>query len=511
MTGQSGNRSDDRAINRSHDRANDRSLKKSILYSNERARRGEDEQVEENHDRSIWNRSDDRAINRSHDRANDRSLKNTILYSNERARKGEDEQVEESHDRSIWNRSHDRANDRSLKNTILYSIERARRGEDEQVEESHDRSIWNRSDDRAINRSHDRANDRSLKKSILYSNERARRGEDEQVEGSHERSIWNRSDDRAINRSHDRANDRSLKKSILYSNERARRGEDDKPKTSTQMTDLSSENVNERFHPWKIRMYRVHSGSSVYEERSVASMDDAASGFDTPRSAFATTNAAVSRTETAEARRPSRYRPNQEARRGTREHCSEIGIHPTRSESYNLMSGRRRGRSSEDPTGRDFSFDRPQQLVPEVGYRDNNRAYGYSEYDTNYSVPNVGNDVSRHFDERELYRGYGGWDADGRTDDCGIEQSFPTSERRYDNDHGYSSQDAGINFCDREYSRYRSPSRERSRTFCAGPSFEPNPGSKTFSGRFQDRTRPMSRSPEYAAHTTTQCDEAGEV
>ena len=266
------------------------------------------------------------------------------------------------------------------------------------------------------------------------------------------------------------------------------------------MTDLSSENVNERFHPWKIRMYRVHSGSSVYEERSVASMDDAASGFDTPRSAFATTNAAVSRTETAEARRPSRYRPNQEARRGTREHCSEIGIHPTRSESYNLMSGRRRGRSSEDPTGRDFSFDRPQQLVPEVGFRDNNRAYGYSEYDTFYSGPNVGNDVPRHFDERELYRGYGGWDADGRTDDYGIEQSFPTSERRYDNDHGYSYQDAGINFCDREYSRYRSPSRERSRTFCAGPSFEPNPGSKTFSGRFQDRTRPMSRSPEYAAH-----------
>ena len=226
------NRSDDRAINRSHDRANDRSLKKSILYSNERSRRGEDEQVEESHDRSIWNRSDDRAINRSHDRANDRSLKKSILYLNERARRGEDEQVEESHDRSIWNRSddrainrsHDRANDRSLKKSILYSNESARRGEDEQVEESHDRSIWNRSDDRA--------NDRSLKKSILYSNERARRGEDEQVEESHDRSIWNRSDDRAINRSHDRANDRSLKKSILYSNERARRGEDEQVEES---------------------------------------------------------------------------------------------------------------------------------------------------------------------------------------------------------------------------------------------------------------------------------------
>ena len=277
--------------------------------------------MEESHDRSIWNRSDDRAINRSHDRANDRSLKKSILYSNERAK----------------------------------------RGEDEQVEESHDRSIWNRSDDRAINRSHDRANDRSLKKSILYLNERARRGEDEQVKESHDRSIWNRSDDRAINRSRDRANDRSLKKSILYLNERARRGEDDKPKTSIQMNDQSSENVNERSHPWKIRMYRVHSGSSIYEERSVASMDDAAPGTNTPRSAFNTPNAAVSRTETAEARRPSRYRPNQEARRGTREHCSEIGIYPTRSESYNLMSGRRRGRSSEDPTGRDFGFDRPQQ------------------------------------------------------------------------------------------------------------------------------------------------------
>jgi len=127
------------------------------------------------------------------------------------------------------------------------------------------------------------------------------------------------------------------------------------------MNDQSSENVNERSHPWKIRMYRVHSGSSIYEERSVASMDDAAPGTNTPRSAFNTPNAAVSRTETAEARRPSRYRPNQEARRGTREHCSEIGIYPTRSESYNLMSGRRRGRSSEDPTGRDFGFDRPQQ------------------------------------------------------------------------------------------------------------------------------------------------------
>ena len=301
-------------------------------------------------------------------------------------------------------------------------------------------------------------------------NERARRGEDEQVEESHDRSIWNRSDDRAINRSHDRANDRSLKKSILYSNERARRGEDDKPKTSTQMTDLSSENVNERSHPWKIRMYRVHSGSSVYEERSVASMDDAASGFDTPRSAFATTNAAVSRTETAEARRPSRYRPNQEARRGTREHCSEIGIHPTRSESYNLMSGRRRGRSSEDPTGRDFSFDRPQQLVPEVGYR--RREIGLMG--TLSTIPTIVDSMWATMilvilTNRKLYRGYRGWDADGRTDGYGIEQSFPTSER-YDSDHGYSFQDAGINFCDREYLRYRSPSRERSRTFCAGPS-----------------------------------------
>ena len=54
------------------------------------------------HDRSIWNRSDDRAINRSHDRANDRSLKKSILYLNERSRRDEDEQVEESHDRSIW-------------------------------------------------------------------------------------------------------------------------------------------------------------------------------------------------------------------------------------------------------------------------------------------------------------------------------------------------------------------------------------------------------------------------
>ena len=70
----------DRPSDRSDDRANDRSLKNPILYSNERARRNEDEQVEESHDRAIWNRSDDRAINRSHDRAIDRSLKKPILY-----------------------------------------------------------------------------------------------------------------------------------------------------------------------------------------------------------------------------------------------------------------------------------------------------------------------------------------------------------------------------------------------------------------------------------------------
>ena len=40
-------------------------------------------------DRSIWNQSDDRAINRSHDRANDRSLKKSILYLNERSRRDE--------------------------------------------------------------------------------------------------------------------------------------------------------------------------------------------------------------------------------------------------------------------------------------------------------------------------------------------------------------------------------------------------------------------------------------
>ena len=243
------------------------------------------------------------------------------------------------------------------------------------MEESHDR---------AINRSHDRAIDRSLKKPILYLNERARRGEDEQVEESHDRAIWNRSDDRTINRSHDLAIDRSFKKPILYLNERARREEDElrirsrnqvfinrfwglekdnKPKTSTQMNELSSENVIDRPHPWKIRMYRVHSGSSIYEERIVASMDDAAPGINTPRSAFATPNAAVSRTETAEARRSSGYRPNPEAGRGTREHCIEFGSRPTRSESFNLHSGRMRGRSSEDPTGRDFGFDRPQQYV----------------------------------------------------------------------------------------------------------------------------------------------------
>ena len=213
-------------------------------------------------------------------------------------------------------------------------------------------------------------------------NERARRDEDEQVEESRDRSIWNQSDDRAIDRSHDRADDRSLKKSILYLNERARREEDelrtrcrnqvfvnrfsgiekdDKPNTLTQINELSSDNVIERSHPWKIRMYRVHSGSSIYQERSVASMDDAAPGINTPRSAFATSNAAVSRTETAEARRPSRYRLNEEARRGTREYRSEIGSHPTRSESFNLHSGRTRGHSSEDPTRRDFGFDRPQQ------------------------------------------------------------------------------------------------------------------------------------------------------
>ena len=214
------------------------------------------------------------------------------------------------------------------------------------MEESHDRSIWNRSDDRANDRSRDRANDRSLKKSI-YLNERARRGEDEQVEESH---------DRSIRREEDELRTRCRNPVLVYRFSDLEK--DDKPKTSTQMNELSSKNVNEQSHPWKIRMYRVHSGSSIYEE---ASMDDAAPGFDTPRSAFNTPNAAVSRTETAEARRPSRYRPNQEARRGTREHRSEIGIHPTRSESFNLHSGRMRGRSSEDPTGRDFGFDRPQQ------------------------------------------------------------------------------------------------------------------------------------------------------
>ena len=557
------NRSDDRAINRSHDRAIDRSLKKSILYSNERARRDENAQVDESRDRSIWNRSDDRAINRSHDRAIDRSLKKPVLYLNERARRDEDEQVEKSRDRSIWNlsddrainRSHDRVIDRSLKKSILYLNERARRDEDTQVEESHDRSIWNRSDDRAINRSHDRAIDRSLKKSILYSNERARRDEDAQVDESRDRSIWNRSDDRAINRSHDRAIDRSLKKPILYLNERARRDEDTqmeggdqafwnrsggrkddrllrrsvsyskersrreenelrtrsqnrvfinsfgdlekgiKPKASTQINEPPFENVIEQTRPWKIRMYRVHSGSSIYEERSVASMDDAAPGVNTPRSAFATPNAAVSRTETAEARRPSRYRPNQEVRTTTREYRSEFGSHPIRSEAH---SRRRRERSSEDPTRRDFGFDRPQQLVLEVGFGIEDRAYGYSEYETYYSGLNVGNDDSRHFDEQQLYQGYGGWDADERPVDYGIEESFPPCGG-YDIENGYSFQDAGLNFSDREYPRYRSPSRERSRTFRPGPSFEPDPGSRIFSERFRDRTRPLSRSPEYAA------------
>ena len=150
--------------------------------------------------------------------------------------------------------------------------------------------------------------------------------------------------------------------------------------------------------------------------------------------------------------------------------------------------------------GRDFGFDRPQQLVPEVGFGNENRACGYSEYDTYYSGFNVGNDDSRHLDEQELYRGYRGWDADERTVDYGIEQSFPASGR-YEKDNGYSFQDAGMNFSYPEYPRGRSPSRERSRTFRAGPSFETDPGSRTFSGRFRDRTRPLSRSPEYAAHT----------
>ena len=184
-------------------------------------------------------------------------------------------------------------------------------------------------------------------------------------------------------------------------------------------------------------------------------------------------------------------------------HCNEIGIYPTRSESYNLMSGRRRGRGSKDPVGRDFGFERLQQLVPEVGFGNENRAYGYSEYDNpHYSGLNVGNDDSRHFDEQETYRGYGGWDADERTVDYGILHSFPTSGR-YENDKGYYSQDTGINSSDQEYPRYRSPSRERSRTFRAGPSSEPDPGSRTFSGKFRYRTRPLSRSPEllYAAHS----------
>ena len=56
-----------------------------------------------------------------------------------------------------------------------------------------------------------------------------------------------------------------------------------------------------------------------------------------------------------------------------------------------------------------------------------------------------------------------------------------------------------MNFCDREYTRYRSPSRERPRTFRAGPSLEPDPSSRTFSGRFREGTRPLSRSPEYVA------------
>ena len=133
-----------------------------------------------------------------------------------------------------------------------------------------------------------------------------------------------------------------------------------------------------------------------------------------------------------------------------------------------------RERSSEDPTRRDFGFDRPQQLVPEMGFGIEDRAYGYSEYETYCSGLNVGNDDSRHFDEQQLYQGFGGWDADERPVDYGIEESFSPCGR-YDIENGYSFQDAGLNFSDREYPRYyRSPSRERSRTFRPGPSFEPD-------------------------------------
>ena len=465
----------------------------------------------ESHDRPNWNRSDDRPINRSDDRAINRSLEKSTLHVNERARRDEDDEEGGSHDRSIWNRSNDLAINRSLKKSTLYVNERARRDEDDEVGESHDRSIWNRSDDRAINR--------SLKKSTSYLNEKARRDEHEQVGESHDRSIWNRSKDRAINRSDDRAIDRSLRKPVLYLNERAGREEDklrsiswnplyggrlsglerdDQPKTSTQTKERLPKGGIDRSRPWNIRMYRVHSGSSLYEERSVAPIDEAAPGINTPRSAFATSNAAVSRTETAEARRPSRYRPIREARRGTIEHRSDIGSHPIRSESFNSHNGRMGRRSSEDPTGRETRFDRPQQLVPEVGFGIEDRVYGYSDYDTYYSGHYVDNDDSRHLDEREPYRRYGGWDADERTVYHRIEQSFP-NRGRYENDKEYFFLDDGMNVCDREYTRYRSPSRERPRTFRAGPSLEPDPSSRTFSGRFRKGTRPLSRSPEYVA------------
>ena len=107
-------------------------------------------------------------------------------------------------------------------------------------------------------------------------------------------------------------------------------------------------------------MYRVHSGSSVYEERSVASMNDAAPGVNTPRSAFATPNAAVSRTETAEARRPWDIvrTKSQKWNKGTPQRVWDPS-HPIR--IAKLHRGRMRGRSSEEPTERDFGFDRPQQ------------------------------------------------------------------------------------------------------------------------------------------------------
>ena len=150
MTGQSGTGPMTGQYNRTHDRANwPVPQKVDIILCTKGPEEDEDEQVDiKVCDRAIWIPFDDRAIDRSHDRAIDRSRENPTLYSNERAGRGEDEQVHVICDREIWIQIRwsgqltgpmDRVIDRSRKNPTLYS-ERNELEEDE--DEQVGRMLW---------------------------------------------------------------------------------------------------------------------------------------------------------------------------------------------------------------------------------------------------------------------------------------------------------------------------------------------------------------------------------